>query len=52
MNNGNYTIELSGHELDLIWDALGMLIEHPEWKREEDNIKTLRDKVNQDDFQS
>ena len=50
MNDGNYTIELSGHELDLIWDALGILIEYHDWKSEKDNIKTLRDKVNQDNF--
>lgn len=44
----NYTIQLDAHELDLIYDALGLLKEHPSWANEKDKIEVLKRKVNVD----
>lgn len=42
---GKYNIRLTEHELDLIWDALGILQERQAWAKEQDCIRNLRYKV-------
>lgn len=48
VSDGKYLLELDAHELDLIYDALGLLKEHPSWTNEKDKIEDLKSKVNVD----
>lgn len=43
--DGKYNVSLTKHELDLIWDALGILKERSAWAKEQDCIRNLRYKV-------
>lgn len=47
-NTKRYNVELTGYEMDLLWDVIGMLIDNPMWEKAKDVLLELRNKVNQD----